>query len=257
MQSNGLLLNRCRKVWFASSLVMTLLSGPITQAKAFDWRSMDDTLLLTHACNYATSDTKKAQARLALNELKRRGPDGLRALMKHMHIRNIYIRVTADNWVRGSKDEALISPLLESLDSEHERTRSQAAYLLGYYELPQYAEKILPLLEDEKTDQSAIRTLGKWKVSEALERIYPYLQHDEERYRIYAANALRDIADPNTTHHLIPLLNDKFFTVRYVAARALETIGQLQPLKTAHENAKGIPKRHLARIIEALETPEP
>ena len=253
MQSNGPLLNRYHKVWFASSLVMTLLSGPITQAKAFDWRSMDDTLLLTHACNYATSDTKGR----TIGTQRAQTPPGWTARLHeaHAHPQHLYSRDCRQ--LGCSKDEALISPLLESLDSEHERTRSQAAYLLGYYELPQYAEKILPLLEDEKTDQSAIRTLGKWKVSGALERIYPYLQHDEERYRIYAANALRDIADPNTTHHLIPLLNDKFFTVRYVAARALETIGQLQPLKTAHENAKGIPKRHLARIIEALETPEP
>ena len=232
--------------------IWMLVTNLYAHESAINWRTLPDRELLTHACNYATSDDKKATARLALNELKRRGPDGMRALMDHIHIKNIYIRVTADNWIRYDKDESMIAVFLEYLDSKHPRTRSQAAFLLGYYELPEYAERLFPLLKHDETDKHALRTLGKWKVKSAIPHVRPYLSHEEERYRILAANALRDIATPETIDDLIPLLDDEMFTVRYAAARALEAIGEVEPLIAARDKAEGKAKRHLDLVIEAL-----
>jgi len=47
-----------------------------------------------------------------------------------------------------------------------------------------------------------------------------------------AANALRDIGDPGSEPYLIPLLSDRAFTVREVAARALSKIRKTQPFGT-------------------------
>jgi HEAT repeat protein len=194
-------------------------------AELIDWPKVPNVELVTYACTSSSKNEHKARSGRALAEIKRRGPAGIRALMDQMHINNIYIRVHADNIIRRDKNPAFAPVLLPYLQSEHERTRKYAAYLLGYYELPEHRDQLLPLLEHEKTEGPAIRSLGKWKVSSAVPKILPYLKHEKEVLRILAANALRDIADPNTAEALIEALGDPVFTVRMTAARALTALG--------------------------------
>ena len=47
----------------------------------------------------------------------------------------------------------------------------------------------------------------------------------DERRRILAANALRDIGDPRAVPYLIHVLEDPLFTVRYAVERALSELG--------------------------------
>ena len=122
---------------------------------------------------------------------------------------------------------------------------------MGYYELPEHRDQLLPLLEHEKTEGPAIRSLGKWKVSSAVPKILPYLKHEKEVLRILAANALRDIADPNTAEALIEALGDPVFTVRMTAARALTALGPeaQTTILAAMTPATGSTRRLLIQVL--------
>jgi len=216
----------------------------MSTGEPIDWATVPTGEMVSYACAAALTDESAVLSRQAFDEIKRRGPKGIQALMDHMHIKNIRVRVHADNIIRRNKNTEFIPVLLSYLDSEHERTRKYAAYLLGYYELPEHAEKLWPLLENDETENTAIRCLGKWKVSAAIPRILPYLRHEKEIKRILAVNALRDISDPTTTDSLIAALSDPLFTVRMTAARALSTLGDeaqvdvLSALDTAENPAQ-------------------
>ena len=223
----------------------------MSSGEALDWATVPAGEMVRYACAATLTDEKIALARQAFDEIKRRGPEGIQALMDHIHIKNILVRVHADNIIRRNKDPEFVPVLLSFLDSEHERTRKYAAYLLGYYELPEHADKLWPLLENDETENTAIRSLGKWKVSAAIPRILPYLQHEKEIKRILAVNALRDIADPDTADPLIAALSDPVFTVRMTAARALSALGEEAQVDvlTALDTAEKPARRLLIQVL--------
>jgi HEAT repeat protein len=174
-----------------------------------------------------TPEKREAKAK-ARDELLARGPDSLREMMKRVHIENVAITVVAEEMVRTMDTQKVAAVLVEFLGDEHPRTRKLAAYWLGFHETPEFADRVLPLLKDDEAAGAAIRTLGKWRAREALPQIVPFLSHEKEIRRIVAANALRDIGDPSVVPDLAPLLNDRCFTVREVASRALSKLRETQ-----------------------------
>jgi hypothetical protein len=198
-------------------------------ANLFAEGQASDDQLIFNIQRYGNTPEKRAAKAKAHDELFARGPDSLREMMKRVHIENVAITVVAEEMVRSMDTQKVAAVLVEFLGDEHPRTRKLAAYWLGFHETPEYADRVLPLLTDDEAAGAAIRTLGKWRVNEAIPQIIPFLSHEKETRRIVAANALRDIGDPASEPYLIPPLNDRFFTVREVAVRALSKLRKPQP----------------------------
>ncbi len=180
--------------------------------------------LIYRAQRYGSTAEKRAEKKQAWDELFARGPEALGEVMKHIHLENVTLGVLAQNMVDQMDAEATAPVLVRSLGAEQARTRRMAAYFLGFHVTPQYADALLPLLDDDETAGAAIRTLGKWRVTSAIPRIVPFLSSPKEVRRIAAANALRDTGDPSAADALEPLLRDRYFTVRRVAERALAVL---------------------------------
>lgn len=196
----------------------------------------------------------------AYNEMMARGAETLSNLMERIHIENpmlgtYAITITRDRPV--PKDDAM-RVLTSFYTAERHVTRRMAAFLSGFYDAPEYAEKILPLLDHDKTRGAAVRALGKWRVTNALPRIEKILAGDpKERIRVAAANALRDIGDPRSIEPLITALGDTMWSVRNTAARALVSFGPeaVTPVMARLElanNLDNVARRQLVRCLGDL-----
>lgn len=206
------------------SVFLCLFAGDL-----FAGGSAPDDELIFNIQRYGNTPEKREAKARSRDTLFARGPDGLRLMMQNVHLENIAFTVVAEDMVRTMDTQKVAAVLVEFLDDEHPRTRKLAAYWLGFHDTPEYANRILPLLKDDEAAGAAIRTLGKWRVREAVPQIVPFLSHEKEVRRIAAANALRDIGDPASIPALEPLLNDRYFTVRKVAERALEKLRKTEP----------------------------
>jgi HEAT repeat protein len=214
--------------------------------------SLDD--LLWHAQRYGSTELKRENKRLAREELFARGPDALAYLMEHVHVRNVWIRILAQDLVRKHEGAACAPVLLRFLTAEREETRRFAAYLLGFCDTPEYAGHVVRLLSDDAAAGAAVRTLGKWRTTAAGPVIVSFLLHEKERRRVLAANALRDIGDVRAVSGLIHALNDPFFTVRKAANRALVSFGKQieKPALAALTEAKGRRRRELVSVLAEI-----
>lgn len=190
----------------------------------FDPGSATFDQLMFHVARYGNTEEKREHKAAARKEMKARGAEALRYLVEHSHIKNMWFAIYARQLVEQLDEQEAVPVLLEMLDSPRMKVRKNAVYFLGFHEAPAHAARILPLLEDEDMAGVAIRTLGKWRVSEAVPQIVPFLKDEKERRRVLAANALRDIADPQSVAALQEARNDQFFTVRKAVARALRAI---------------------------------
>ncbi len=188
----------------------------------------DDELIFSLQRYGNTPEKREAKAR-SREILVRRGPDALRLLMGRVHLENVMIAVEAENMVRTMDPRKVAAVLAEFLGDGHPQTRKLAAYWLGFHDTPEYAAGIYPLLEDDETAGAAIRTLGKWRDRDAIPKIVPFLSHEKEVRRIAAVNALRDIGDASAIPELEPLLDDRYFTVRKAAERALAQLRASRP----------------------------
>ena len=193
-------------------------------ANLFAGGPASDDQLIFNIQRYGNTPEKREAKAISREKLFARGAEGLRLMMQKVHLENVMIAVIAEEMVRSMDAQKVAAVLAEFLDDEHPRTRKLAAYWLGFHETPEYTAQVVPLLADDETAGAAIRTLGKWRVREAIPKIVPFLSHEKEIRRVVAANALRDIGDPASEVYLVPLLNDRFFTVREVAARALSKL---------------------------------
>jgi hypothetical protein len=210
--------------------------------------------LFFHLQRYGNTEERRTRKEQSSEEFKRRGPESLAYLMGQSHIDNFWIRIMIDQTRRVVEDQQVADVLVEFVDSEHADTRKYAAYFLGFTDAPQYADRVKPLLMDEKASGAAIRTLGKWKTLSVTPDLILFLSHEEERKRVSAANALRDIGDPRAIPHLITALGDPMFTVRNAAARALETYGKSaeKEIVKAVNEADVVSKRQMIRILGTL-----
>ena len=208
-------------------VLLAALSGQTRGAETNDW-TRDATLdeLFFHAQRYGTTARKKAQRGAARRELKRRGGEALQYLVARTHIRNPVYFILAHQLVRSLDKAEGVPALLTCLDTEEVRVRKTAVFFLGLYDAPEHADVLRPLLADDELAGVATRTLGKWQSRAVLAAALDDLQHDKERRRILAANALRDLRDPAAAPALVRALGDPIFTVRRVAERALLALGQ-------------------------------
>ncbi|HOW98685.1 MAG TPA: HEAT repeat domain-containing protein [Kiritimatiellia bacterium] len=213
---------------------------------------VDEDLLLD-ATRYGSTPSKRAVKEKARAELFSRGPDGLRLVMRHVHLENVGVQGFAFEMVQELGARAA-PVLVEFLGDEQALTRQLAAWYLGFGDTPEYAAPVLELLSDEKACGAAMRTLGKWRVRAAVPAILPFTRHERETRRVVAINALRDIGDPAAIPALRDALNDPFFTVREAAARALASLGRPaeQALLRALPGAKGGVRRHMVRALGAM-----
>jgi HEAT repeat protein len=185
--------------------------------------SLDEVMF--HAQRYGNTEERRERKELAKNELQARGTESLRYLVAHSHVENIWFGVYARHLIDKLNADEAAEVLLELLDSPEPKVKKQAIFLLGFHMTPEHAVDILPFLEDEELAGVTMRTLGKWRVNVATTKIIPFLQDEDERRRIMAANALREIGDDRAAAFLVHSLNDPYFTVRHCAARALVELG--------------------------------
>lgn len=230
-------------------LILTLIGSSLP---AFAQSDTNETELVRRAYAQPLLAADKAAKSKARAQLKKLGVEQIRILLDHVHVNNMYIRFDLDTLVRQNAAKA--GPhLQDGLASEHERTRKYAAYYLGFTP-PGDPTDLLPLLDHPETAGVAMRTLGKWAITNAVPKILPHLAHDDERVRIRAINALRDINDPDAINPLLPSLDDEFFTVRYAAERALSSLAtnHVETLTNALPDAAPQTQRHLVRILGAI-----
>jgi hypothetical protein len=213
--------------------------------------------LLLHAQRYGTTKEKRENRKKASQELYARGVESLRYLMKNTHLKNDVIFIFDSQLVREHlTDHEAANVLLDFLDAAEEQTRKRATYLLGFCETPEYADRVMPLLDDEDVAGAAARTLGKWKIGAAAPRISGFLYHERERRRVLAANALRDIGEDRDAIDLIAALNDPVFTVRKAASRALSDLGGNVENVLIDElpESRGLAQREMIRILGRLKS---
>lgn len=207
--------------------------------------------LLVHVQTVGSTAAKRERKRLAREELFRREARSLRYLMDNVHIENGWITILAENLVRRLPAEAAVPVLLDSLVAPRSRTRKFGAYWLGFYDTPQHAPAVVPLLDHEETLGAAIRTLGTWRHVAAATRIRACATHAEERIRVRAVNALRDLRDEASVPALIAATRDPVFTVRKAASRALGELGKQaeHAVRDALESAKDPSRRELLAAL--------
>lgn len=233
-----------RRWWWIGPLAWLLTTGKVIAVEP-------EVVLLQDATRYATTPEKKARKAAARAELRERGADGLRLLMRHAHLENLGLHELAMERALNLEVGQAVPVLAEFLRADHPATRRLAVYFLGFHPAPELAAQVRPLLADEETCGAAIRTLGKWRVREAVPEILPFLRHERETRRIAAANALRDIGDPASAPDLLTALSDPVFTVREAAARALTGLGPPaeQALMAALPQAADPARRHIIRTL--------
>jgi HEAT repeat protein len=154
--------------------------------------------------------------------------------------------------------------LAEFLASEHAQTRRLAAYLLGFYPRADiHVPALLAMLDEDKQRNAALRTLGKWKVSSIAPRAREFLREENERTRIVACNALREVGGPADIPSLIEALGDESLLVRNAAARAIFAQGRaaVRPLRRALDEAgdslderRETRRRQIVRLLSALDS---
>jgi len=248
---------RCFMLGLAVCLCVLFAGGTSLFAAEKPVKASPHETLIFHAYkpSVTTADKQvRAKAKAALNKM---GLKRLEALMDFIHIKNIYIRIDAYALVMKSKADAELPIILEKyLDSEHDRTRRYAAFFFSLLDTPEMAPKLRPLLQDDKGRAFAIRALGKWKDLESLPEITKDLKHENERRRIMAVNALRDIGDAASAKPLIPLLDDPFFTVRYASERALTSLGELAEagLIAASQDGSTRRRRHAVSALGQMKS---
>lgn len=225
-------------------LLVIAFAGLSVHAADFD-------TLLYEASRYANTPEKREAKRVAREELKERMPKSLRAAMEYVHGDHVGLHVLVMDWVLELPAETVVPVLAEFMDHEREETRRVAIFFLGFHDAPELADQVTPFLDDEKCRGAAARTLGKWKIASVRPALEKMLADGNERQRVVAANALRDVGDPAAIPALVTALDDPAFTVRHVAARALISFGEaaVPVLSEENENSTEISKRLRKRCL--------
>ncbi len=217
--------------------------------------SLDDCLLRVN--RYGDSEQRRAEKAAARDRIFADKAAGLDFLMSKIHIENITIHVLTQNLVEQMNADEALPVLFRHLDSPQSNTVRATIYFLSFFPAPQDAAKLTPLLANDQLRGTTIRTLGKWRARELTETISRYLADPNERVRVAAANALRDIGDPRAIEPLITSLADPIFTVRNTALRALVRFGAEaeHPVLAAAEKANGAQLRQLIAAMGQLGSP--
>ncbi|MBU0679006.1 MAG: HEAT repeat domain-containing protein [Verrucomicrobia bacterium] len=211
-----------RNCLLAATLALTRMHAV---ADDFDPSTASLENLLFHAQRYGNTAEKRMRKKAAQEELFARKTEALAYLMEHIDIDNMWIQILAYQLVVKLDKEDAVPVLLGFIDDPNDRKRKSAVYFLGFKDAPEHAERVAALLGDDSAGGAAVRTLGKWKAVDYLEDVAQFLTHDKERWRVLAANALRDIGDKRAIPYLREAEKDQYFTVRKAAERARRSLG--------------------------------
>ncbi len=192
-----------------------------------------------YASRYPSTDVRRELKGAAFNEVLNREESAIGFMLDHAHIKNIMYQVYLQQLIPRVPAEKAVPPLLRALGSEHDVTRRTAVYFLGLYEDVDEAPRVAALLGHEKTRGMAVRTLGKWRALAYRDQVRELLEKGEERERVIAVNALRDMGGKESVPDLIQALKDEVFTVRFAASRGLAVLEKdsLKPVQKALEAA--------------------
>ena len=206
-------------------LVAAALCAPRAAPAAGEVASPGAEALLAAALMAGDSPAHKAAKEQAHAELMARGPDSLRDLMGRMDTENVMVPVLAQELVDQLPAEKAVPVLRDFLAAPSTNQQRIALFYLGFYHAPELAPQVRPLLAHAKLRAAGIRALGKWQVAADLPLLGASLTDTNERVRVAAANALRDVGDPRAIAELAPALGDPVFTVRNTALRAIVSYG--------------------------------
>lgn len=214
--------------------------------------------VLRKATRYGDTELRRAEKEQARERLFAMGADGLREVMERIHLENAGLFLLAQEMVDAKVSAQDGIPLLLGyLTHDRVEARRAAAYLLGFYPAPRAGStKLLPLLDGDETRNAAIRTLGKWKAGRARDAIAGYLAGStNERTRVAAANALRDIGNAGDIPRLVVALGDPVFTVRNTASRAIASYGwaaRTALLRELETDVSPTARRQVIRLLGEL-----
>jgi len=183
--------------------------------------------LLRAATRYASTPAKRAAKDAARARLFLGGSAALRELMARIHRENIGIWLLARELADRLSAADCAPVWREFLDAPEPAARRAALYFAALQSTPDWAG-VVPdyMARDTNLVAMGARALGKWRRTNEVSVILPLLTDGQERRRVIAANALRDMADPRAIPALRAALADERFTVRRVAARALRALGE-------------------------------
>ena len=251
------------KRWILALSVMCCVS--VADAEDVDTAAvadMDLPALFDYASRYPDTEERQELKQPAFQELLSREERAIEFLLAHVHIKNIWYQVYLQQLIPRVDAKKAMPALRAALRSEHVDTRRTAVYFLGLYEDRYDATELLPLLQHKKTRGLVVRTLGKWQTVEQRPAVLDLLKNGNERERVLAVNALRDMgADEDATDALISALNDDMFTVRLAAARALAVYDQsavkavIKALDAERRDSRETSRmRELIRTLGAMES---
>ena len=219
---------------------------------SFDAAAASMETLVFHVQRFGSTPAKKQARKAAKQELVARGANALESLMRYAHIDNggIQQQIFELAWTHLPEEQA-VPVLMCFADEQDLKTRKMAIFLLGKFTAPAGAETLLPSLDVDKTAGATMRTLGKWGYEPARQMIERRLEDENERRRILAVTALRDIGNPESLPLLIGVLSDPIFTVRKAAQRAIVAFGASaeRPVLDALPTAGRVSKRELLGIL--------
>lgn len=234
----------------AVSLLAALSAGPVPAAEP------DIEELLYRATRYGNTEQRRAEKEAAREALFALGPQALREVMARAHLENVMLQVLAFELVEQRVPAETGAPVLaDALASTNATTRRIAAYLLGFYPRAEpQVPALVAMLNTEAERNAALRTLGKWKVRAARKPARELLRATNERTRIVAVNALRDIGHEDDLPALIDALADPAVLVRNAAARAVAEQGWRahRPLRRALDDSSGVQRRQIVRLFGVL-----
>lgn len=231
-----------------------LLAGLAARGATYDLTNAPFDRLLLIVANPGAGPEAQATLAAVHARIEQLGPVALSNLMDRIHIENAMIGVLATAMVKDKplpRDQAV--PVLAGfLASPRETTRKMAAFYLSFYFAPEVTDRVMPLLDAPKTRGAAIRALGRWHAVSALPKIAQALQDPQERVRVTAANALREMGDAAGIAPLIAALADPCFTVRNTAGSALTKfrVAAVAPLTEQLQASKSIAqRRQIVRVL--------
>lgn len=235
-------------------------------ALAQDVKKLAPTELLTQALRPGSTPALLKAKEEANAELLARGPASLRDLMARMDTENVMVPVLAQQLVDTLPAEQAVPVLKDFLAAPSTNQQRIALFFLGFYAAPELTPTVIPLLAQGRLRAAGLRALGKWKVADELPLLGASLTDTNERVRVAAANALRDVADPRAIAELAPALGDPLFTVRNTALRALVSYGAAaepafvalldSPDRTVRRQAiRGLGQAGSKRALKALRAP--
>jgi hypothetical protein len=229
------------------------------ETDAFDPTACTMEQLMLHATRYGDTAEKRERKSEAQEEFRNRGADALRYLVNNTDIENMWFWIYSRMLVEQLTAEQAMPVLLEAAEpGRPEAVRKAAVYFMAYYDTPQHADVLVPLLDEEKLAGVAIRTLGKWACTHAFDAIAQYLDDPLERRRILAVNALADLHDERAVPVLSGMLDDPVFTVRYAATKGMLGYGDYAVawLTEALPEAPIRARRHMIQALGAMQASE-